>query len=438
MKRIIGILAAMALAILVSCDLPIMKQLNNPLDPKASTNANASPTPSATPPPSPAPTPVASSAPDQTITLLAIPGVVSPVLGAVPVTTGIDTAQYSGTIAWSPADSTFAASSVYTANIVLTPKTGWTMTGVTANSFTVAGVTATNAANSGTVAAAFPATGNGEYSSATIGTLKYVPAGSFQRDATATNISTVSTAFRMSQYNISRAQFASVMMIDPSNLGNSSGTSDPVQMVSWYQAIAFCNKLSILEGLTQVYDVSGVTFSTLTNAMIPTASDSNWDAATLNLSATGYRLPTEMELMWAAMGATSDRSNGYTGVGVNTTGYAKGYAGSTEIGSAQANIGNYVWYTTNSGSKTHPGGGKLPNELGLYDMSGNVWKWCWDWDGSYPTGNLTDYQGPVSGTGREIFGGGWLTGGPSIAISTRYGYIAYSQHYDGGFRVVRH
>jgi hypothetical protein len=94
---------------------------------------------------------------DPQITLLVIPGVTAPVTGMIPVTTGIDTAQYSGTISWSPPVSgTFAASTVYTAAIALTPKAGFTLTGVAANTFTVAGATVTHAANSGAVTAVFP------------------------------------------------------------------------------------------------------------------------------------------------------------------------------------------------------------------------------------------------------------------------------------------
>ena len=247
---------------------------------------------------------------------------------------------------------------------------------------------------------------SGDYTSANIGTLKYVPAGSFQRDSTSTNISTVS-AFRMSQYDITRTQFAAIMGTDPSNATYSSGTSDPVQMTNWYHAIAFCNKLSIAEGLTPVYSVSGINFTTLTYAAIPTADDTNWDAATADWSANGYRLPTEMEYMWAAMGATSDGISADIVGGVNTGGYTKGYAGSIEASGAQVNIGNYVWYTTNSSSTTHPVGTKQPNELGLYDMSGNVWEWCWDWYSSYPAGTQADYRGAASGTHRVVRGGSW-------------------------------
>jgi hypothetical protein len=134
-----------------------------------------------------------------------------------------------------------------------------------------------------------------DYLSPHIGAMIYVPTGTFQRDATPTNLSTTS-AFRMSLHEITRAQWTAVTgWADPSNLIYSSGTSDPVQRVSWYDAIVFCNKLSLLEGLTPVYSVSGVDFTTLNYAEIPTATDANWNASSANWAANGYRLPTEME-----------------------------------------------------------------------------------------------------------------------------------------------
>ena len=261
-----------------------------------------------------------------TTTLLEIPGVTAPETGFIPVTTAIDTAQYTGTINWSPSHGSFAGSMVYTANIVLTAKAGWTLSGVPADSFTVAGATLTHAANSGSLSAVFPATGVADYDSSTVGILKLVPAGRFQRDATATNISVITRPYRMSQHEITRAQFAAMLITDPSHPPYSSGTDDPVQMVNWYHAIAFCNKLSIDEGLTPVYSVTGIDFSTLTYAGIPTEAHVDWNDATANWDADGYRLPTEMEWMWAAMGAPADGQGGST----NTTGYQKGYAGSTE------------------------------------------------------------------------------------------------------------
>lgn len=141
-----------------------------------------------------------------------------------------------------------------------------------------------------------------DYTSPNIGTLKYVPAGTFRRDGVAGHDSTVS-AFRMSQYEITRAQFAAIMGTDPSSTSDSSGTGDSVQRVNWYHTIAFCNKLSIAEGLTPVYSVLGIDFSTLAYAEIPTTSDAAWDSAAVTWVNDGYRLPTVMEWMWAAMGA---------------------------------------------------------------------------------------------------------------------------------------
>jgi len=489
------------------------------------------------------------TAADKTITHLAITGVVPPVRGATPVTTITETAQYTGTITWSGTPVTFASSTPYTANIVLTAKTGWTLNGVAANSFTVAGATTvTNAVNKGTVAAVFPATGPaadvdvvfssvvqaggaansatttsltlnfsvdpssltasnitvtgatagaltgsgttrnlvisgitvadgaivsvsvaspagfavtgspktavvykaptgptpgvGDYTSANIGTLKYVPAGSFQRDGITADISTINTAFHMSQYEITRAQFFAIMGTDPSNATYSSGTTDPVQNITWYHAITFCNKLSIKEGLTRVYDVTGfaddAAWTALSFASIPTTSNATWDVVSANWSANGYRLPTKMEWMWAAMGAT--------GTGTNTTAYLKAFAGSTGSNA----IGDYAVFGY-SGSETgktttrrsNPVGGKLPNELGLYDMSGNVWEWNWDWYAGYIAGTLVSDavdgsgRGAASGASRFISGGSWY----NIASYCLMGYwtsnYPYTQYYFNGFRVVR-
>jgi len=375
---------------------------------------------------------------DVAITLLAIPGVTAPVFGGTPVTAITETAQYTGTVSWNPTISgTFAASTVYTATITLTAKAGFTLTGVAANSFTVAGATSTtNAVNSGVVTAVFPATGGGSYTSSYIGTLKYVPAGRFQRDADASNISVITKPYRMSEHEITRAQFSAVMGTDPSDETCSSGTNDPVQNINWYHAIAFCNKLSIAEGLTPVYAVTGVNFSTLTYADIPTTNDPTWNAVTATWTNNGYRLPTEMEWMWAAMGAPADGQGG----GTNTTGYTKAFAGSTGSNA----IGDYAVFgyggsepgrTTTE--RSNPVGSKTSNELGLYDMSGNVWEWNWDWYETYPTGTLTDYVGAASGTFRVHRGGSWGVDATDCSVASRDGNGPSLQSSVFGFRVVR-
>ena len=267
-----------------------------------------------------------------------------------------------------------------------------------------------------------------DYSSPTIGTLKYVPAGTFQRDSDPGNTSTVS-AFRMSEYEIDRVQFYAIMGKDPSDTEYSSFIYDPVQMANWYDAIAFCNKLSIAEGLTPVYSVSTVSdWEALAYASIPDYSDAGWSGAAADWDADGYRLPTEMEWMWAAMGAdTADPG------AVNTTGYSKAFAGSTGTN----NINDYAWYVSNTFA-THPSGGKSANELNLYDMSGNVFEWCWDWyEDPYPTGAVSDYRGAASGDQRIYRGGSWNLSDALCAVGYRGANIPELRNAGIGFRVVR-
>ena len=129
-----------------------------------------------------------------------------------------------------------------------------------------------------------------------------------------------------------------------------------------------------------------------------------------------YRLPTEAEWEFAARGGK--QSKGYK------------YSGSD-------NIGVVAWYTGNSGGKTHQVGTKEPNELGIYDMSGNVWEWCGDWYGSYSSSAQTNPTGPSSGSGRVLRGGSWIdryAGG--CRVSARSGYDPSNRRSADGFRVV--
>ena len=294
---------------------------------------------------------------------------------------------------------------------------------------------------------------SGDYTSHTIGTLKYVPPGSFLRDGNNSNlnISTVTKAFRMSEYEIIRSQFWAIMGADPSSETDSTGWSDPVQNVNWYHAIAFCNKLSIAEGFTRVYDVAGFTtdqdWVDLAFGSIPTSDNATWKAVTANWSANGYRLPTEMEWMWAAMGATS--GSGWTSP-TYLTGYGKPFAGSNTTNAAGDNgtnvIGDYAWTWENSSvyNKSHPVGNTgimgNANELGFYDMSGNVWEWCWDLYREYPDGTLDNdtYRGGTSGTDRVRRGGSWYYDASLATVACRvfHDYPSYN-FFDIGFRVVR-
>ncbi len=273
-------------------------------------------------------------------------------------------------------------------------------------------------------------------SSPTIGTMAPVAGGTFTLRADGPNMT--ESTFYMSANLITREQFWSVMGADPSVTSVSRGTSDPVQNVNWYMAITFCNKLSLLEGLTPVYSVSTVSnWSSLRFSHIPRYNNLKWDAATINDGANGYRLPTEMQYLWAAMGGMSDGLSGDIVQGINVLGFEKGYAGSDEPRGGQANIGNYAWYYSNDNISTQPVGMKSANELGIFDLSGNVMEWEWDWIGIYPTIATTDYQGGASGLYRVAQGGSWDFVASYCTIAGRLILDPYYQGSITGFRVVR-
>jgi uncharacterized repeat protein (TIGR02543 family) len=259
---------------------------------------------------------------------------------------------------------------------------------------------------------------------------RYVPSGKFQRDGTAANVTVITQDYWLSETEVTQELFQAVMETNPSYHTSDAASGEtqekrPVEYVNWYAAIAFCNKLSVADEKEPVYSVSGIDWSMLDYNSIPTSTDSTWDAVTQDLSRNGYRLPTEMEWMWAAMGADKTAQP-------NTTGYNKAFAGSNR----NTNIGEYAWHSSNSSDKTHEAGKKAANELSLSDMSGNVWEWVWDWYGSYSSGELTDLTGPASGTARVIRGGGWYGNASDCAVANRYSSAPYDRDGGIGFRVL--
>jgi formylglycine-generating enzyme required for sulfatase activity len=206
----------------------------------------------------------------------------------------------------------------------------------------------------------------------------------------------------MGKYEVTQKEYVALMGTNPSNF---KGDNLPVEQVTWYDAVNYCNARSRSEGLTPAYTVSG--------------TDVTW-----NRSANGYRLPTEAEWEYACRAGTTMPFS--TGSNITTN---------------QANYdGNYPYNGNAKGiyrQKTTAIGSFAPNAWGLYDMHGNVWEWCWDWYGDYGTAAQTDPLGAVSGALRVLRGGSWFYSG-------RYARSAY-RNYDTpsnrlsnlGFRLVR-
>jgi formylglycine-generating enzyme required for sulfatase activity len=205
----------------------------------------------------------------------------------------------------------------------------------------------------------------------------------------------------------------------------------PVTGISWRDAIVWCNAYSQMTGQTPVYcSDSGFTtpIKDATNGAYGSSINTtagSFDNPYVNWSANGYRLPTEGEYQYAASYQN----------GTNWTPY--NYAsGDTAPYNTSVTIGNYCWYYTNSGNVTHNVGGKTANALGIYDMSGNVWEWCWDWDGNYPS-TSTDYRGPASGSNRVIRGGSYDNGANTLQVGSRDDDNPFNEYSSIGFRFAR-
>ncbi|MFH1742709.1 MAG: formylglycine-generating enzyme family protein [bacterium] len=207
------------------------------------------------------------------------------------------------------------------------------------------------------------------------------------------------TAFYMDKYEVTQEAYQNLIGKNPSN---SKGPDKPVEQLSWYGAIKYCNIRSLREGLQPCYEL---------------------DPLTCNFEANGYRLPTEAEWEYACRAGT-------------TTEYS--------FGNDPRKLAKYAWFKGNANNATHPVGRLAPNPWGLYDMHGNVWEWCNDFytDRYEELADNTDPRGPDSGDECVLRGGGWNSTEEYSRSATRhseplaladvcFGYDAY------GFRCVR-
>jgi len=198
--------------------------------------------------------------------------------------------------------------------------------------------------------------------------------------------------FYMGKYPVTQQEYQSVMGTNPSDF---KGDNLPVERVSWFDAIEYCNRLSQREGLTPAYTING------TNVI--------W-----NRNANGYRLPTEAEWEYACRAGTTTRFN--TG---------------DDITSLQAN------FNDNEGGTT-PVGTYAPNAWGLHDMHGNIDEWCWDWYASYDMNEVNNPVGASSGSTRVVRGGGWYgSAARNLRSASRGGNDPDIRVNDQGFRLVR-
>ena len=182
--------------------------------------------------------------------------------------------------------------------------------------------------------------------------------------------------FYMGKTEVTQALWKAVMGNNPSYY---KGDNLPVEQVSWDDAQEFIKELN-------------------------------------RLTKKKYRLPTEAEWEFAAGGGSTNRTK---------------WAG-TDV---ESSVGNYAWYYSNSGYQTHDVATKLPNSLGLYDMSGNVWEWCNDWYGDYSANDQENPIGPSSGSYRVVRGGSWDYVLSDCRVAGRYGIRPVGRNDDLGFRL---
>jgi formylglycine-generating enzyme required for sulfatase activity len=238
-------------------------------------------------------------------------------------------------------------------------------------------------------------------------------------------------AFYMDKYEVTKALWDDVCTwaaghgYSLDNAGSGRATNHPVHSVSWYDAVKWCNARSEREGRVPAYYTSAAQTVVYRSGQVGLRNDClNWNA--------GYRLPTEAEWEKAARGGVR--------------GHRFSWTDADTIDFSRANYCSYsgIYYDTSPIRGHHPsfamGAGPVgyfaASGYGLYDMTGNVWEWCWDWYGSYRSSSASDPHGPVSGSFRVFRGGSWYADAMYCRLAIRGYYLAGGTGQDLGFRCV--
>ncbi|MBC8549834.1 MAG: formylglycine-generating enzyme family protein, partial [Candidatus Brocadiales bacterium] len=235
---------------------------------------------------------------------------------------------------------------------------------------------------------------------------------------------TLTYNYEMQNTEVTQGQFEELMGYNPSYFTN-CGDDCPVEKVNWNETLLYSNKLSTQAGLAECFDCSG------------DCSDATCSGTYCSLSCltctlkseyskpqecAGYRLPTEAEWEYAARAGT-------------TTAFYNGDITNTSC--SDPKMDEIGWYCGNAESKTHPVAKKLANGWGLYDMSGNVWEWNWDWYNSSYGGDVTDPVGSSTGSNRVLRGGGWYDYSQDCRSAIRGNSYPSDRYYDYGFWMAR-
>ncbi|WP_342416795.1 SUMF1/EgtB/PvdO family nonheme iron enzyme [Paenibacillus sp. FSL R10-2782] len=248
--------------------------------------------------------------------------------------------------------------------------------------------------------------------------LVFVEGGTFKNNKSNYSGKSVTLSnFYIGKYEVTQKEWVEVMGSNPSQF---IGDNLPVEMVSWYDVVEYCNQRSIQEGLKPYYNID----KDKQDANNKNDNDNIKWTVTINEGANGYRLPTEAEWEYAAGGGQVSKN--YTYSGSNNADEVAWYwknAGDKYLS------GDWNWPIIESNhNKTKSIGTRKPNELGIYDMSGNVREWCWDWYGDL------DSQ---SGSYRVVKGGGWIGNVSNNEISFQGKFDANGFGPDQGFRIAR-